>query len=245
MRVDTWGHPQRDQIWTGAPPTAGAQEYVRANLPHEQVPQPSSRMSTDIHRQYLTVRLRVRAQHPSTGWLAQQERVVTAKTAPTPPSCCSMNIGGTALKPSSAVDNPCATRSVHAVYACAKRSTHPWCCPENRSEAPRSRRGRTVEHFLLPCKIAWALHEAHAWELQWCSARRRDRDLHIKYSQQHHLASARTPEDAVWECRASLLCAQRMDMRKALELAPLESTRLQAVDCIGRERCIGLCACDR
>ena len=91
MRVDTWGHPQRDQIWTGAPPTAGAQEYVRANLPHEQVPQPSSRMSTDIHRQYLTVRLRVRAQHPSTGWLAQQERVVTAKTAPTPPSCCSMN----------------------------------------------------------------------------------------------------------------------------------------------------------
>ena len=150
VRVDTWGHPQRDQIWTGAPPTAGAQEYVRANLPHEQVPQPSSRMSTDIHRQYLTVRLRVRAQHPSTGWLAQQERVVTAKTAPTPPSCCSMNIGGTALKPSSAVDNPCATRSVHAVYACAKRSTHPWCCPENRSEAPRSPRGRTIEHFLFP-----------------------------------------------------------------------------------------------
>ena len=129
------------------------------------------------------------------------------------------DVGGTALKPSSAVDRPCATRSDHAVYTCAKRSTHPWCTPENRSEAPRSPRGRTAEHFLLPCKIAWVLHEAHAWKLQWCSARRRNRDLHIKYLQQHHLGSARTLKDAVYSRAASALGAPRMDMHKALGLA--------------------------
>ena len=88
-----------------------------------------------------------------------------------------------------------------------------------RKIGPRRRGRRAVARLNISssrCKIAWALHEAHAWELQWCFGRRRDRNLRIKYWQEHHLAPARPMEDAVWSRAASALGAPRMDMASAV-----------------------------